>query len=374
MKFAIDASNLRTGGGVTHLKELLSAADPETSGISKVTVWGSRETLDNLPVRPWLIKVQEPPLEGSVFERLWWQRFRLPRLAAATCDVLFVPGGTYFGNFKPVVAMSRNLLPFDGRERARYGLSWTRLRLSLLRRGQTRTFRNSDGVIFLTKSAQEVVEKETGSLKNIRIIPHGICDKFRQEPRRQSPLDAFSMKQPFRWLYVSIVDLYKHQWHVAKAIATLRHEGMPVALDLVGPANPRALKHLNHTLHDIDPKGEIVRYFGEVPYNQLAHHYHGAEGFIFASSCENMPNILLEGMAAGLPIACSSVPPMPEVLGDAGIYFDPEKVDQIASALKRLMCDPELRGELAQKAYERAEQFAWKRCADETFAFLASVV
>ena len=58
----------------------------------------------------------------------------------------------------------------------------------------------------------------------------------------------------------------------------------------------------------------------------LPEHLREAELFVFASSCENLPNILIEGMAAGLPIACSRRPPMPEVLGDAGESFDPEAV------------------------------------------------
>jgi glycosyltransferase involved in cell wall biosynthesis len=86
-----------------------------------------------------------------------------------------------------------------------------------------------------------------------------------------------------------------------------------------------------------------------------------------------MPNILIESMAAGLPIACSERGPMPEVLGDAGIYFDPEQPASIADAVRRLALDPGLRAEKAAAASKAASQFSWSRCADETFDFLASV-
>ena len=56
-----------------------------------------------------------------------------------------------------------------------------------------------------------------------------------------------------------------------------------------------------------------------------------------------MPNILLEGMESGLPIACSNRNPMPEALGDAGVYFDPEIVDDIARALRELIDSHTLR-------------------------------
>lgn len=92
-----------------------------------------------------------------------------------------------------------------------------------------------------------------------------------------------------------------------------------------------------------------------------------------ASSCENMPNILLETMASGLPIACSNLGPMPEVLGDAGVYFDPEQPEEIARALCELIESPQLRTKLVQASYQRAQQFSWQRCADETFRFLVAV-
>ena len=78
-------------------------------------------------------------------------------------------------------------------------------------------------------------------------------------------------------------------------------------------------------------------------------------------------------MAAGLPMACSHIGPMPEILGDAGIYFDPEDANSIARALRELIESPNLWAQLAQAAFDRAQAFSWKRCADETFGFLARI-
>ncbi len=84
-----------------------------------------------------------------------------------------------------------------------------------------------------------------------------------------------------------------------------------------------------------------------------------------------MPNILTETMAAGLPVACSNRGPMPEILGDAGVYFDPEDPQSITTALQRLIASPELRTQLASASFAAAQQYTWRRCADETFHFLA---
>ena len=302
-----------------------------------------------------------------------WQRFKLSKLARANgCDVLLVPGGTYVGDFYPIVTMSRNLLPFEWRELSRYGWSWMTFKLLVLRMTQSRTFHRADGLIFLTRYAKDAVMRVIKTTKGkTTIIPHGVNGRFRQPSREQPPITEYEKNRPFRILYVSIIDVYKHQWYVAEAVAKLRRCGLPVVLDLVGPAYPPALKRLQKTIARIDPESEYIRYVGEVPHAELHKQYAQANLCLFASSCENMPNILLEAMVSGLPIACSDRGPMPDVLGDAGIYFDPENPDDITCALKKLIASPDLRAKLARAAFDRAQVYSWARCARETFTFVS---
>jgi glycosyltransferase involved in cell wall biosynthesis len=374
MILGIDASNIRGGGGITHLTELLRAAEPALLGFTRVIVWSGRATLQQIADRPWLSKVHEPLLDRALPYRSFWQRFRLSSLARqARCDVLLVPGGTYAGNFRPAVTMSRNLLPFEWRELRRFGWSWMALKCALLRVTQSRTFRCADGLVFLTQYARDVVMRVIARTDGQTvIIPHGIDARFFREPRAQVSIDHYSATRPLRILYVSVVDVYKHQWHVAEAVARLRASGLPVALTLIGPAYAPALRRLRRTLDRVDRSGEFIRYLGPVSHAALDEHYANADLCVFASSCENMPNILLEGMASGLPIACSRRGPMPEVLGDAGVYFDPEQPAEIAGALRELIDAPELRARLAQAAHARARAYSWRACAHETLRFLAT--
>ena len=102
-------------------------------------------------------------------------------------------------------------------------------------------------------------------------------------------------------------------------------------------------------------------------------YYKSADLGVFASSCENLPITLLENMASGLPIACSNLGPMPEVLGKAGVYFDPESGESIRDAIEQLVLSPRLRADVAQLAFARSKDFNWERCAKETFSFLERV-
>jgi len=173
---------------------------------------------------------------------------------------------------------------------------------------------------------------------------------------------------------VSIVDVYKSQWMVAEAVAELHRRGYPITIDFIGPAYEPALRRLRETLKRVDPAGDFIRYRGALGGDDLVRAYHAADGFVFASTCENMPNILLEAMAAGLPIACSSRGPMSEIIGDGAIFFDPDDAASIAESVGILLDDHERRSRLAERAFQRAAAFSWTTCARKTFAFLREIV
>ena len=375
MRLGIDASNLRGGGGVTHIVSLLNSSVPMRYGFEEVFVWGGTRILDSITEKSWLSKRHEPSLDLSMPFRATWQKRALGnRLLSAGCHVLFAPGGTVSCRFRPQVTMSRNLLPFEKEEIRRFGASSFALKLWILHFAQLRSFRKADGLIFLTKYAEKVVSRHLGKRRGKTVcIPHGVESDFFQSPRKQRSIDEFSREKPIRILYVSNIFFYKHQWHVAQAVAKLRSGGVPVALDFVGAAHEPALKRLNKTLKLLDPQAEFMRYRGAVSHEKLHEFYKNAHINLFASSCENMPNILLEAMASGRPVVSSNKGPMPELLKCGGLYFDPESLEEIYSALKKMIDSPELREEKAQAALKLAKHFSWRRCAARTFEFLAEV-
>ena len=369
MIIGIDASNIRVGGGLTHLKNLLRFAKPERSGVRKVIVWGGKHSLEKLPQETWLDLREISMLNRSLAHRLYWQNITLTSLARKNCDLLFVPGGLYLGVFRPYVSMCQNLLPFADEEISRYGLSGSSIRIKLLARGQAHTFAHSDGIIFLTQHVRDILLTKYSHLQNVRqsVIPHGIDPVFfRHNTENKKKHD------PIRLLYVSSIDLYKHQWNVVSSVSSLRKEGINIQLTLVGSAYPPALEKLKATIEKVDPNMDFVKYEGLIDHNELTSYYNQADLFVFASSCENLPIILLEAMASSLPIACSNRLPMPEVLGDAGIYFEPEDLTSINNALRKLISSPKLRKIMAKKAQERVNKFTWEQCAYDTFEFLSA--
>jgi glycosyltransferase involved in cell wall biosynthesis len=265
--------------------------------------------------------------------------------------------------------MSRDMLSYERGEMQRYGLSKARLRLLLLKFIQNRSLRRADGAIFLTRYAAAVIQRSTGSLPCVAVVPHGVGDEFK---RAQSVRPWPQRGGPINCLYVSNAAPYKHQWVVVQAISQLRRRGHDVRLTLAGGGSGPAQRRLDEEIRRSDPGREFVDCVGFVSPQDLPATLARADIFVFASSCENMPNTLLEGMAVGLPIACSNRGPMPEVLQDGGVYFDPENADSIAAAMERLLSDPVLREACASRARALADQYSWARCGRETWEFLAS--
>jgi alpha-1,3-rhamnosyl/mannosyltransferase len=75
---------------------------------------------------------------------------------------------------------------------------------------------------------------------------------------------------------------------------------------------------------------------------------------------------VLEAMARGVPVACSNVSSLPEVAGDAALFFDPRDESQIAARIGRLLSDGELAQALVERGHRRCELFTWRHTAELT--------
>lgn len=100
----------------------------------------------------------------------------------------------------------------------------------------------------------------------------------------------------------------------------------------------------------------------------VAQEYQQASFFVFPSKYEGFGFPPLEAMACGCPVLCSNATSLPEVVGDAGVLFDPDNYKELAEKMVRLLKSETLRAHLAKKGVERARQFTWEKCAEETVA------
>ena len=263
------------------------------------------------------------------------------------------------------------MLSFEKHERKNFGFSIQRLKLSILGYIQKISFLKSNGIIFLSKYASHTVIQDLKLInKPTCIIPHGIDKRFYIKRKKLIKDFNVNSKESFKIIYVSKVDMYKHHWHVAEAVSKIRKKGFNISLEIIGGSYKPALKKLKKKLINIKDSETFIKYVGEVPYDQLHNHYIDKDLIIFASSCENLPIILLEGMATALPIISSNLGPMPEVLKDNAYYFNPYDVESIEEALyKILICEAD-RVKFATNLVIDSENYSWDKTSKNTFEFI----
>lgn len=368
----INASRSRSGGAVAHLSGILNECNPELLGINKIHVWSYKSMNDVLPDHPWLIKHTPSELDKSLFKQIFWERWQLPKeISKYKCDILLNTDAGTVCRYSPSIVISQDMLSYEKGEMSRFGFTFARFRLIALKYIQAFSMRHAKGVIFLTKYASETIQQVIGRIKYFRVIPHGVDEEFRQMTAGGNW--DINSNDDIRCVYVSNTAMYKHQWHLVNAISQLRKKGHKIKILLVGGGKGPAQKLLEKTIEDLDPQRRFVEQTPFIKHDKLPLILSATDIFVFASSCENMPITLIEAMAGGLPIACSNRGPMPEVLKDGGVYFDPEKPTEIFEAIERIISDKKLRILIATKAKILADQYSWERCSKETFDYVTTV-
>ena len=368
IKIAIDASRNKSGGAKIHLIEILNNFKFENYDIKEVHLWSYKDLLNEISDYPWLKKHLAFKDSLNIFSQLYWQNKILPKLLRKEkIDILLNTSAGSVCYFKPNITMSREMLSFEKGEMEKTGFSLYRLRILILRYVQIYSFKKANGVIFLTNYASRIIQNFTGRLDNFKIINHGISNKFRKCKKSKT-----NKTKKIKCIYVSNVDFYKNQWNVVKAFSDFKNDNME--LYLVGSlGDGKAKKLLEKTLLDIDPEKKFIKTLDHVNHNDLPTLLSSVDIFIFAASCENMPNTLVEGMASGLPILCSNRGPMPEILQDGGIYFDPENAESISKALQKMIKNEKTRLKFSKKSLYLSQKFSWEKCSKQTFEYLIEI-
>lgn len=123
---------------------------------------------------------------------------------------------------------------------------------------------------------------------------------------------------------------------------------------------------------ELDSRQSNVRVLGYINDRELKALYENALGFIFPSLYEGFGLPILEAMNTGCPVLCSNAASIPEVGGQAVLYFDPQNIEDMASVIRKFLADPALRADLQTRARERAAIFPWELTARKTLTELAA--
>jgi glycosyltransferase involved in cell wall biosynthesis len=178
-------------------------------------------------------------------------------------------------------------------------------------------------------------------------------------------LEARSENRPVV-LAVSSVAPHKNYETLIRAIGLLPDDLKDeVLLTIVGSTQDSIYNDLLKLVRDLGI-GENVWFLGEVKHRTLGAFYGSASVFVQPARKETFGMTLLEAMAFGIPVICSTAGPFPEIAGDAALYFHPEDVERLASLITKVIMNPTSATERVSLGLRRAQQFSWQKTAEKT--------
>jgi glycosyltransferase involved in cell wall biosynthesis len=198
----------------------------------------------------------------------------------------------------------------------------------------------------------------------ITVIPCGVGPQFQritdpallEETRRK-----FDLQGPFI-LSVGTLEPRKNHLGLIKAFAeVLQSCQSPIMLAIAG-GKGWMYEETQRIVAELKLE-EKVRFLGRISELELITLYSLADVFAFPSFFEGFGIPPLEAMACGAPVVTSNTSSLPEAAGDAAILVNPHDTHAIAGALIRLLEDEQLREDLRQKGYKRAQHYTWARAA-----------
>jgi glycosyltransferase involved in cell wall biosynthesis len=211
-------------------------------------------------------------------------------------------------------------------------------------------------VLTVSRFSADELKRWTGiSETHIRIIPGG-HEHILATAADPTILERHGLSDRRFVLAVGSLSRHKNLEAVIGAMQLLGPHGWTCAF--AGPVNPRIFGALP------PGTGTGVKQLGYVTDAELRALYQGAACLVYPSRYEGFGLPPLEAMACGCPVIVSRSASLPEVCGEAALYVDADDHQQLATAIRRVMCEENLALQLRRLGHERATQWTWDRSAD----------
>lgn len=366
MRIAVDAHAIgrHLTGNEVYVRSLLreySTLDPE----SEFTAYISEPGAEHLV--PQSFRTEH--VAADPYFRLSWDLSR--RLSLDKPDLVHVQYTAPLINRTPVVVTVHDVSFIEHPE------YFTALRRAQLRFNVARTVKLAERIITVSEfSRDSILRAYPVSPEKVCVIPNAASAEFKVISRgraTQAIEERFGIDSPFVF---SVGDLQPRKNHI----------GLIAAFAALIAAHPKLKHHLVIAGQNtwFTPKvraaaqasgiASRIHFTGFVSDADLVRFYNACDCFVFPSFYEGFGLPILEAMACGRAVACSSTSAMPEVAEGAGLLFDPRNPTSIARAMADILLDAELRGRMESRGLHRAAHFNWRKSALATLDVYREVV
>lgn len=222
-------------------------------------------------------------------------------------------------------------------------------------------------IIAISASTKKDLVTHYGVPENkIAVVPHGYTKTGKDFTHIS---EAVKTQLPEKYvLFLSTLQPRKNVERLIDAFRLLKqeHPELPHKLVIVGKPGWK----FEQILRKIEDYKDIVVYLNHISDSDRWPVYHMADLFVHPSLYEGFGMWLLEAFECEVAATVSGNSSLPEVGGDAVLYFDPFNIEEIKNSIARLLADPSLREQLIKKGKDRLSLYSWERCAKETLAVL----
>ena len=229
-------------------------------------------------------------------------------------------------------------------------------------------------VIAVSKNTKSDIVKHFKIKENkIEVIYEGVDEQFKT--RDEIPLASFAKRgitKPFIF-YTGVWRNHKNLVGLVKAFGILRNKyKLNYQLVLGGKEDPY-YPEVREAWEKLGIGEDIIR-TGFINQEDLPLFYSAAEIFVIPSFYEGFGLIGLEAMACGTPVVSSNKTSLPEVLGDAAIYFNPNNPEEMAEKMKLVLMDKKLYNEMREKGFRQIRKYSWEKMGEETMRIYKEIL
>lgn len=219
-----------------------------------------------------------------------------------------------------------------------------------------RSIYESTAIIAISKNTKADILKFYGDISEnkIRVIYHGTTHL--PKPERPSKFDV-----PEKYiLFVGKREGYKNAIVLIQAFNQLKLKYQDIELVMVGGGSFQESEKAE--MGDIEKIKQI-----SVTDAELAYLYSNAICFVYPSKYEGFGFPVLEAFDNHCPVVLSNASCLPEIGGDAAMYFEPDNSKELSLCIEKMISDPILRNDFVRKGTEQGKKFTWEETANETY-------
>ena len=354
-RLLIDASNIKSSGGIVHLNDILKSY--KKNNLVDVLVLINKKAFKSLEIKKFSIKIRfifNRAFESNFIVSYFWQIIFFDKfLRKNRITHLITLSGYIFSNFKKTVIFSQNALPFLRNENREFTKN---LKLYIQRKFHIYCIKKFRNIIFVSNFQKKIVFKELKKNKfRSKVIYHGVDKKIRNYKNK---------KKIVNFLYVSQKNDYKNQELLFDIFKLFEKESIKLNLDCYG-----------ENLSKLKFKSNNIRIHKSFKRKNINNIYSKYDAFIFPSLTESFGLPLLEAARSGLPICASNIEIFKELLNKKNlILFNPKnKIDIYKKILFLVNLNKKKLKNIIKLNFRDSLKYSWNKSSKDFFNFVLDI-